>query len=161
VTEDTNKLIARHFGVSESYISQQDYDMVAEFLIIWGLFEQTAFSGFLKYDELEAFSRRNSDRIGCNMDHCSRHFHDRYQDRDKYSNLRHGEDRPCIRDILDKPYSVLTSEDKLLLCMYVLYRFRNNIFHGNKGFVSWTQYDEEIRCCKMVMSFVIENGLKK
>lgn len=50
------------------------------------------------------------------------------------------------------PYKKITSEDKLALMFYVVYRYRNNIFHENKGIMSWTQDTEQIEKC---ISFMI------
>lgn len=46
-------------------------------------------------------------------------------------------------------------KSKLKLILFVVYRFRNNIFHGNKGVNSWIQYTEQIRHCVQVMKVLI------
>ena len=38
----------------------------------------------------------------------------------------------------------LSDEEKLVLMIYVVYRYRNNIFHGNKGIESWSHYTSQI-----------------
>lgn len=34
---------------------------------------------------------------------------------------------------------------------YIVYRYRNNMFHGNKGLESWLQFEEQIKDCITVM----------
>ena len=41
------------------------------------------------------------------------------------------------------------------MLLVVVYRFRNNIFHGNKGVDSWLQYRPQIEKCTNVMQHLI------
>ena len=49
----------------------------------------------------------------------------------------------------------LSESDMIFMLVFVIYRFRNNIFHGNKGVGSWLQYKEQIKWCFTVMQLLI------
>ena len=40
----------------------------------------------------------------------------------------------------------------------VVYRFRNNMFHGNKGVASWLRYREQIALCVLAMQEFIAHA---
>lgn len=65
-----------------------------------------------------------------------------------------------MENILKKKKECLTDNEKMQLALYVLYRYRNNIFHGNKGARSWNQYIEQIDQCVKTMAFIIDDNLR-
>lgn len=79
------------------------------------------------------------------------YFHKRYADKKKYNNLKHKDIWGEIDIILGSDYDKISPSQKILLAVYVVYRYRNNIFHGNKGIKSWSQYKEPIDKCIDVM----------
>lgn len=63
----------------------------------------------------------------------------------------------CIRmdTLIQKQLDSVGPEDKVFIVVLVVYRFRNNMFHGNKGVQSWLQFKEQILLCTEAMqSFV-------
>ncbi len=57
--------------------------------------------------------------------------------------------------LLAKSVNRLSDAESVFLLSFVVYRFRNNIFHGNKGVNSWLSYTEQIELCiRSMMAFV-------
>jgi len=71
---------------------------------------------------------------------------------------------PKLKAILSKDFEVLSADEIAFFTIFVVYRYRNNIFHGNKGVASWLKFQDQIKLCIKVMqtliSFVVEE-LKK
>ncbi len=42
--------------------------------------------------------------------------------------------------LLGQPLDSFTTEDEVFFAAGVAYRFRNNMFHGNKGVHTWLRY---------------------
>ena len=87
-----------------------------------------------------------------------RYVYDRYQNERRFLHLVHrrrlgdidsGAQR--FRALLLVRFEKLTASDQLYLVLFTAYRYRNNIFHGNKGVSSWLQYDEQIEICTTVL----------
>jgi adenosyl cobinamide kinase/adenosyl cobinamide phosphate guanylyltransferase len=141
---------------SESEVQRLLSDETAvHFLLAWSLFESKCFRNDLKACKLSDFAEEfaNSNRVMLqSLNVPARHFHDRYQDRKKLSNLIPKRKTPkwmvvALKELLATPYDQLSQEEIVQLVAFVVYRFRNNMFHGAKGVQSWLQYREQIRVC--------------
>ena len=53
--------------------------------------------------------------------------------------------------VLNKDWSKCDPVAKLQFGLYVIYRFRNNIFHGNKTIFEWLNNREQIEDCVIVL----------
>jgi hypothetical protein len=131
------------------------------FLIAWSLFESKCFSGFLKLIGIETYCERlvgkerfDSETVAAQC----RHFHDRYQDVNLYRHLMHKQRSPRMDAILKRAFETLTPEDKLFLLAVTIYRYRNNIFHGNKGVDSWLRYRPQIKHCIAGMQAFVDHA---
>ena len=88
------------------------------------------------------------------------HFHERYQDKRKYRNLKHKDpDYQVANSVLSKEISEVSGEDQIAFLIYVIYRYRNNMFHGNKRLDSWIQYRQQIEYCTNAMIKIIDAEL--
>ena len=160
MTETLKLWLAKHFAITPEQVERDiRYKDVSGFLIIWTIFEQKAFKGFIDYSKISSFAKINCSVITGEIVNISESFFDRYQNHASYNNLRHRENRAEINNILKKKKTDLTNEEKMKLALYVLYRYRNNIFHGNKGARSWNIYVTQINQCVKIMTFVIDNNL--
>jgi hypothetical protein len=88
------------------------------------------------------------------------HFHARYQYPQKLGNLMPDKKTPArmvdaLKKLLAIPFEELTKKQVIELLAYVVYRFRNNMFHGAKGVQSWLQYREQIRLCVEVLQVFV------
>lgn len=132
------------------------------YLWVWSIFEQKVFDGFVKKPDLEIKSRGiSADYDSLELDDIIRKFHKRYQDTDNFRHLKHSESGKSIEDQLSKDFDALTNEEKLYIALYVAYRYRNNIFHGNKGVLSWIHYTEQIKDCITIMIKITDIVVRK
>ena len=156
--ENIKKWLANHYEINEdevkSFFSNEN---VTGFLIIWTIFEQKLFDGFLRYNDLKSYSNENTQKWNDKLETEFCYFHERYQDDDIYRMLVHEENRTEILKILTAKNNKVVINDKLLFLIYVVYRYRNNIFHGNKGVESWLNYTTQIEKCVNVMIQLLKN----
>ena len=128
------------------------------FLIAWSLFESKCFSGFLKVKDLISFADEavQAGFAPLTVVRQLNHFHGRYGDRKKLDNLLSDKKTPAavlenFKRCLASQFSSLADRDRVFTVLFVIYRFRNNIFHGNKRVESWLQYREQISLCTEAM----------
>ncbi|WP_163392224.1 hypothetical protein [Enterovibrio norvegicus] len=131
------------------------------FLMAWSIFETYYFSGFARVRDIESVCKgivNGSNFKSSNIESDFKYFHSRYQDQTYNNNLRHGKSFPLFESIVNKAESDISIEEKVTLLVCVVYRFRNNIFHGNKGVQSWLNYDKQIlRCINIMQSLLPEH----
>jgi len=153
--------LSEYLGADEKETNKLlDNELARYFLIVWSIYEAKCFKGFVKDYKLNEFAKRMVGTIDSNgINDSAEYFHKRYQDKKKYQNLIHGKNgNPRFDEILKKGYTNLTVEEKFFLLTFVTYRYRNNIFHGNKGISSWLRYDEQIKKCIYVLQVFINSS---
>lgn len=163
---------ANHLGESQEEVSRLLEDKTAvRFLIAWSLLESKCFDSYAKIDKLPCYCQRLVNEEGFDLDSLSpiiEHFHSRYQDESRLSNLlnerkkrntqpQHNE----FKLLLKKPFDELCKYEKVFLIVLVVYRYRNNIFHGAKGVASWLQFEDQIKYCVQIMQFLITHATKE
>lgn len=155
--------ISQKLGCRESDIDKLYNSKTAlEFLMVWSLFETHCFGTFMKKDFIEEYSKKFcSDILIETLDEEFIHFYKRYQNKNYYRNLKHKENFTVADNLLRKPVKDSSGEEKLSFLIYVVYRYRNNMFHGNKRLDSWLSYKTQINYCVNVMTKVIDNHVKK
>ena len=163
---DFDAWLAGLFGVNEREVKRLlDDEAVRHFLVAWSLFESTCFRGSLSAERFARFASRIVEAEGFNtngLSESAKHFHARYQDPEKFRNLLHRKsltkldpDELKMQDVLSKDVTTLTPTETAFLSAFTAYRFRNNIFHGNKGVFSWLAFAKEIGyCVDAIQSFV-------
>lgn len=169
IKDDVHKWLAGHFETDIGYINSVMKDERATyFLIIWSIFERKCFDGFMKKSQIETFVEKNltllnPEKIGIKKS--IEHFHNRYrqthdkyhlQNEERYKVLKHDCDFKPSNEAVCCKYEDLNDKQKLNFVIYVIYRFRNNIFHGNKEFLSWIKYPDEMKCCIDTMTKIID-----
>lgn len=132
-----------------------------EFMILWSVLETKLFNKFCHKSDLAEYSHNHALPI-YDIDEIIEYFHDRYRIQggkrnDDYKHLIHQDVVADIDRILEKPYDKLTDKEKCHFMLYVVFRYRNNIFHGNKGVDSWSFYRKQINKCVDAMIFFIDN----
>lgn len=150
---------ADYLKQDESEVKRLLADRTAtRFLIAWSLFESRCFEGFAKISKFSGFAKaiaENGDFKCAVLREPAMHFHARYQDKKCYKNLIHRKPLEELEKILAKKFAELSEYELIFLLVFVVYRFRNNIFHGNKGVESWLGYKEQINLCLNVMQSLI------
>lgn len=129
---------------------------VTGFLIIWTIFEKDLFNGFAKKGNLLKYATMFSLAYNERLDGIFEYFYNRYQDKKNYKRLVQKDTTNDIVQILRRPIIELSKTEKLLFLFYVVYRYRNNIFHGTKGVSSWIKFKIEIEKCIVVMIELID-----
>lgn len=128
------------------------------FLIAWSLFETSCFGGFAKVEKFDAFATDLVDTKGFKLGELTddaSYFHDRYKNEELYGNLMWDQKSPQLNSILFKDFESLSADEIMFFVIFVVYRYRNNIFHGNKGVASWLKFQDQIKLCIEVMQTLI------
>jgi hypothetical protein len=164
--------LANLFGQSESEVELLLSNKTAvKFLIAWSIFEGRCFARFMKAGDIQPFAERliNNEKFDVSSirEH-TQHFHERYQDKALYKNLIYDKlsEKKPIRDnlreeidvILKLPFDKLNAVQAATFSAFVVYRFRNNIFHGNKGVHSWLNFADQIGRCTLIMQLLITHS---
>jgi hypothetical protein len=135
-----------------------DDETALHFLVAWSLFESKCFSGFLRAKCRPSFAEK-AVREGfapLKVNGQLEHFHGRYSDKKKLAHLLHDETKDIavvkeFRRCLASPLTEMQDGDRVFAVAFVIYRFRNNMFHGNKRVESWLRYREQISLCTGAM----------
>ncbi len=160
---DSYEWIAKHFDTTKVKLEEALQDEKAtSFLLIWPIMESEVFEGFFRNDSpqkaAKLFAPYSSE---LNIESAFIHFHTRYQDKTNYKHLKHKDQHTEVYDaILHTSVAEVSEEDRIQFILYVIFRFRNNIFHGNKGIRSWNKYTAEISYCLVVMMQIIDCAKK-
>lgn len=127
------------------------------FLMIWSIMEQKIFDGFMKKKDIdmaaECFTGYYQE---LDINDIFLHFHRRYQNKETCQHLKHGDKNGKFDEILKMQEDKIADKEKMTFLFYVVYRYRNNIFHGNKGIESWSQFTEQITYCIQFMTKIID-----
>ncbi len=154
--------LAKLLGHGEREVRRLLADETAlHFLMAWSLFEAKLFGGFAKINDIDAFSKRiivqEQFNVGA-IESIAGHFHSRYQNNGLYRHLMHQQTSARMERLLKLPFGSLSGDDKVFIAALTAYRYRNNIFHGNKGVDSWLQFRPQIRHCIDVMKAFIDHA---
>ena len=88
----------------------------------------------------------------------AKHFHNRYQNTNNIRHLLHDQRNVhYFETIINKEYDDLSLEDKVVLLIFVSYRYRNNLFHGNKNVMTWKNYTQQIDYCLDFMMILLDS----
>ena len=151
------KYLATYFKTEAKTIDQMlKNELATSFLLIWPIFEQEFFGGFCKINIIEKFSKDYESFF--DNEEIFQHFYLRYQDKNNYRHLIHEQKYDLFEEILKKPLNEITNDEKLLFVTYVIYRYRNNIFHANEGIESWAKYGKQIAYCIEFMTSILEKS---
>lgn len=155
------KWFAATLGQSPNEVKKLLEDPTAvHFLITWSIFESRCFDGYFKLQKLDQYSKELQ-KEGYSTSETQKallHFHQRYKDPKKRENLQHGFLNSEFEKLALKDHDCLSPQEQAYFIVFVVFRFRNNIFHGNKGVMSWLRYIEQIEYCTEVMQFLISHA---
>lgn len=152
--------LATYFETSNDNISDMLKTQNATvYLLIWPIMEKDCFNGFMTVDKIDEYSEILGpyyDKL--NMDEITHNFYDRYQNPIFLINLfiKQGHHYRQVKKLLSVNYNELSDKDKVYFMLSVVYRFRNNIFHGSKAIDDWRNYSKEIEKCIIYMMAVVD-----
>ena len=61
-------------------------------------------------------------------------------------------------DTLQRRVDTIDNINKAAFMFYVSYRFRNNMFHGNKKVQRWRDYADQVYRCSSFLVFALESA---
>ncbi len=141
------------------------------FLIAWSLLEPRCFGGFARGKTLASHCQRLVNEEGFDpapLGSIVEYFHSRYRDnKNLLSNLMHENKKPKselytkFESLLEKPVDTLLNCEKVFLIVVVVFRYRNNIFHGSKRAESWLKFEDQIKYCVQIMQSLITHATEK
>ena len=151
--------LSTHLGNSENEVRKLLADKSAlYFLMTWSIFESKCFNGYCKIEKIDKFADNLYKTIEFeNLTLSTQHFHERYQCDELFDNLMHKQKCSRMIAVLEKPFNEARREDLIYFIVIVIYRYRNNIFHGNKGVKSWLKYREQIEHCIAAMQVMVSH----
>ena len=128
------------------------------YLLIWPIMEQRYFSGFLMSNQISDAACKLApfycEDLKNDLDEIIMKFFNRYKNNRQHCRALKLDKtmKPEFNKILSKNKFVdLQPADKIKLLLFVIYRYRNNIFHGNKDIRKWASFDEQIKDCLIGM----------
>ena len=159
MSKSFHKWFSAYLHEDERHVEQMLNDPTAfQFLILWSIFESRCFNKFMRFGDIKSHAQRIAAQTNIRgaVDHILQHFHARYQDHRLYDTLMQTQKSPDMKAILKKQPSELSDSEAIFFLVAVTYRYRNNIFHGNKGVPSWNRYRTQIGLCSELMQVVID-----
>ncbi len=105
------------------------------FVLVWNLFEDECMKKSARIKDVENFVKNLSENINENTFDISlyEYFRNRYLDKDLKDALNL-EEKYCkqIEKAFKKHVTDIDLHSKIKCCLYICFRFRNNLFHGEK-----------------------------
>ena len=160
LTETVEEWLAHKWAVPKEYAAEFfKIQASSYFLLIWPIFEHDVCDGFMETRKILDVAQAYRDCYDeMDIDAILNKFYDRYKERNSpYSNWNglchddYGEAKSNAERVLNKDWNKSGPVAKLQFGLYVIYRFRNNIFHGNKTIFEWLRNREQIEDCVMVL----------
>lgn len=149
--EKVYEWLSRRLSIDKWLVSETVKNQVATiFLLVWPILETELFKGDMSHTQMKDVAKRVKENIKISeIEHIARHFYERYQDFDKYYKLASNGTRRWdrVERLLNRAYEDIYKQSKIEFLIYVVYRYRNNIFHGLKSLKAWNDFSEEIMLC--------------
>ncbi len=158
---ETKEWLAKALKIEKEEIKRLfEEETSRNFFLVWTVFERINFDKFVKLEKIKEFSKKDFE-IDNELEEILKKFHLRYQDEKLRKNLCYKNkcnNKECnifseceFYILCNKEYKDIEKDEKIYFLTYIVYRYRNNMFHGNKGLESWLQFEEQIKDCITVM----------
>jgi len=126
--------INRRFDVN---LNAEQLDVIKDFTLLWNIYENRIFDTHFSIDELERKVRNSRFEID-EFEAILTYFQNRYvdglstNDRFGYLNFRRNDRQDLVEGVLLG--NVTDNANKIIALGIIVYRLRNNLFHGVKNF---------------------------
>lgn len=140
-------------------LDSADLEEIKNFTLLWNIFEGTIFQNSFSINRLDTeIQNRNLDfhRFQDIFTYFQRRYvvQGQFTDRFQYLNLRANDRLNLVQQVL---LGVNQNEnDKLLVIGIIIYRFRNNLFHGLKDFRNLTEQVENFQNANRYLQIILE-----
>ena len=140
-------------------IDSADLDEIKSFTLLWNIFEGTIFQNNFSINRLDTeIQNRNLDfqRFQDVFNFFQRRYvvQGQFTDRFQYLNLRANDRLNLVQQVLLGVNQ--NDNDKLLVIGIIIYRFRNNLFHGLKDFRYLTEQVENFQNANRYLQILLE-----
>jgi len=149
-----------------NFIDCKDISKIEEvrnFALLWNMFEDQIFGNSMNKTKIDEMNDKISKAISeIVVEKTFQFFSDRYTNendgRSKFDGLKLDKKNFCSRDEIEDIYGKLKLKDcdkkeKTRIILYILYRLRNNLFHGEKEAREFYSQNEMFKVCN---DFIIE-----
>jgi len=153
--EKVQKYLAEHYEVEE-WEAKDVMENKGSFylLLIWGIFEQKYFPGKNNNVFNKIKKMKNNFKIyDCYNDfsQIALSFYDTFKDDNRWQKLDidilSNKKNDVFNNIRCKKREDLSEIEIIRFGLFIIYRYRNNIFHGMKEAINFNQYTKEIEDC--------------
>lgn len=117
-----------------SKIDTNDIDEIRDFALLWNLFEDLLCSNNANMSKIDTLIDSKIDKFNeLEYQDTFQYFYNRYKSNDeKFNALRlRDPQKNLVKKVLNDEFT--DKNNKLKFIMAVIYRFRNNLFHGEKN----------------------------
>ena len=138
---------------------QQSRHFLFEFTVIWNIFEKKKMGNHASIFDVSDFVERLPNIDNINVNEIFEYFKNRYTNNTDHPNLFEAlRWRDKEKDKKDETYRILTLEnpinkDKIKAILYIIFRLRNNLFHGEKSILT---IDQQRATFNLVNSFLLD-----
>jgi hypothetical protein len=157
--EPFNRWFASYLGQSEKEVDRLLQDRLStNFLLAWSMLESECFAGDMSVDKLLPYAGSTA-ALGILKIHgipnAAEFLHSHYRHEANYRDLLRHDKSEAFRKVIDTDYAALKKPDVVFMLLFVVYRFRHNIFDGEKGVRTWLKFHFEIELCTGVMQALL------
>jgi len=162
--EKLQKFLADHYKLQD-YEVKEFLDHIESFylLLIWGIFEQKYFPGKNAdiFGSIKKMENNFTDDCYYNdFNNIVLSLHDTFQDNTRWEKLDNEilskkEKFEVFTNICNKKKEELSDIEKIRFGLFIVYRYRNNIFHGLKEANNYKLYTKEIgNCVELLIAYM-------
>jgi len=139
-------------------IEVNDIDEIRDFVLLWNLFESLCFDKFVDMNKINRLIDTKIDLFDeTQYQDIFDYFYNRYKnDVSKFNALKlRNSDKILVKKVLNDEYE--DKNNKLKFIMAIIYRYRNNLFHGEKDMRYIRLQKENFGNTNKFLMYFIEN----
>ncbi|MGD1837585.1 MAG: hypothetical protein ACPKPY_05955 [Nitrososphaeraceae archaeon] len=144
-----------------SNLTEGDLSSVSDFLLFWSLFEKIACNRQANIGSLFEFAQNNEHRFNRELvNDTMTYFKDRYfengtvTERFQYLRIQRQELSDFVVNTFQNETPLFL--DILKTCLIIVYRFRNNLFHGEKNILKINTQDDNFKNSNNFLKHLLE-----
>lgn len=155
----------QQIGMGYEGLSEAERKVISNFALIWSLFEAQLFDNYVTAKKLMDKSHEwavdeDCDFIDANLDYFKQRYVENVEFNYRFEHLHFRK-----HDYEEKVKSVLLSQDndlpsKLACCLLIVWRFRNNYFHGIKWAYQFRDQRENFELSNRIMTKYLQKNAR-